>query len=57
MKLQSKHGGFKDENGKQFESTNVILEVDGYHAPLTAGNIVDLTRRSSRQWTYRERRS
>ena len=43
MKLQSKHGGFKDENGKQFESTNVILEVDGYHAPLTAGNIVDLT--------------
>ncbi len=43
MKVQSKHGGFKDENGKKFDSTNIILEVDGYHAPLTAGNMVDLT--------------
>ena len=43
MKLESKHGGFKDENGKKIDSPKIVLEVDGYHAPLTAGNMVDLT--------------
>eukprot|EP01038_Epipyxis_sp_PR26KG_P012026 gene12026-16097_t len=35
--------GFVDSNGKKTSPRQtILLEVDGYHAPLTAGNFVDL---------------
>jgi cyclophilin family peptidyl-prolyl cis-trans isomerase len=44
MKIQSKNG-FRDENGKKFDTATLVMELDGYHAPLTAGNIADLVQR------------
>lgn len=41
MKIESQNG-FRDEQGKKLPSAVLVLEVDGYHAPLTAGNFVDL---------------
>ena len=41
MKIESTKG-FRDDVGKKFSSSVLVLEVDGYHAPLTAGNFLDL---------------
>ena len=34
--------GFNEDNGKKHKTETFILEVDGYHSPLTAGNFIDL---------------
>lgn len=41
MKIQSLKG-FRTENGKKYDTDTIIYELDGYHAPLTAGSIMDL---------------
>jgi len=34
--------GFSEESGKKHKTETFLLEVDGYHAPITAGNFIDL---------------
>lgn len=41
MQIKSKNG-FRLESGKKYDTDTVVLELDGYHAPLTAGSIMDL---------------
>ena len=36
---------FLSKNGESLEEVTLTLTVDGYHAPLTAGNFVDLVQR------------
>eukprot|EP01041_Mallomonas_annulata_P003107 gene3107-6097_t len=41
MKIDHKNG-FRNADGTILKSPTFLLEVDGYHAPLTAGNFIDL---------------
>lgn len=41
MKIDHKNG-FKNKDGSIIKSPSFYMEVDGYHAPLTAGNFIDL---------------
>lgn len=34
--------GFSEDNGKKHKTESFIVELDGYHHPLTAGNFIDL---------------
>lgn len=37
--------GFQDDDGKKFDTAKLVFEVDGYHAPLTSGSLVDLVQK------------
>jgi peptidylprolyl isomerase len=37
--------GFRDDTNKKYPDITLLVTVDGYHAPLTAGNFVDLVNR------------
>ena len=43
LSVKSNSGGFRLNDDKTtVQSTDFIIELDGYHAPLTSGNILDL---------------
>ena len=44
MKIKGKTM-YRDENGIPFETATIVLDLDGYHAPLTSGAIVDLVQK------------
>lgn len=42
MTIKSKSGFLVPSTGKRIPSENFLIEIDGYHAPLTGGNFIDL---------------
>ena len=43
--ISKEHGSFKMEDGSTSKVVTLDMIIDGYHAPLTAGNFVDLVSR------------